>query len=324
MELSAKYVYKIYTEKSFSAAAKALYISQPALSAAIGRLEKELGFKIFDRGTVPMTLTQEGKIYIDSILEIMESEATMKRRLRELYDMSHGSLSIGGSSQAAYHFLSVTCGEFHRRYPKIEVRLDIGNVGGIENLQEKIKKHTLDLIVGYVFPSNMYETIPLFEERFIIAMRKDFPGADKFSNYYLTRDEVISKNFPKEKEIEDAKVFSDFRFLKFSKNAHTTKKMAELIGDYKASQYTIDNVRHGGMHYNMMRSGLGAIMTTDTIIRMNPIGAEEIAFFALKSKASKRTLYIAKESGAMPNPIAEKFIEVATQICTSDALFKNY
>ena len=66
MELAAKYVYEVYKEKSFSRAAKSLYVSQPALSSTVSRLEKELGFRIFDRATMPLTLTPQGRIYIEA------------------------------------------------------------------------------------------------------------------------------------------------------------------------------------------------------------------------------------------------------------------
>ena len=57
MELLEKYTYSVYSLGSFSAAAKELFISQPALSSAISRHEKNLGFPIFDRSVIPITLT---------------------------------------------------------------------------------------------------------------------------------------------------------------------------------------------------------------------------------------------------------------------------
>ena len=98
MELAAEYVYKVYQEKSISKAAEALYISQPALSTAILRLENKLGFDIFDRTTVPVSLTVQGQIYIQSLNEILESEGNMRRKIRELSDMSYKTLTIGGGS----------------------------------------------------------------------------------------------------------------------------------------------------------------------------------------------------------------------------------
>lgn len=58
-----KYVYEVYKEKSFSKAAKKLFISQPALSNMVRKAEKEMGAPIFDRSTIPLTVTKEGAYY---------------------------------------------------------------------------------------------------------------------------------------------------------------------------------------------------------------------------------------------------------------------
>lgn len=52
-----EYVYAVYEEKSFSKAAQKLYITQPALSTAIKKVEKKIGSPIFDRSTSPIGLT---------------------------------------------------------------------------------------------------------------------------------------------------------------------------------------------------------------------------------------------------------------------------
>ena len=54
------YVYAVYQEKSFSKAAEKLYISQPALSNTIKKVEKELGLQLFDRSSSPVRATPAG------------------------------------------------------------------------------------------------------------------------------------------------------------------------------------------------------------------------------------------------------------------------
>ena len=62
-----EYVYQVYKDKSFSKAAANLFISQPSLSANVKRVEKKVGFPIFDRSTKPLSLTECGKEYIQSV-----------------------------------------------------------------------------------------------------------------------------------------------------------------------------------------------------------------------------------------------------------------
>ena len=52
-----EYVYEVYKERSFSKAAANLFISQPSLSANVKRIEKKIGYPIFDRSTKPLGLT---------------------------------------------------------------------------------------------------------------------------------------------------------------------------------------------------------------------------------------------------------------------------
>ena len=66
-----KYVYEVYKEKSFSKAAKKLFISQPALSNMVRKAEKEMGAPIFDRSTIPLTVTKEGAYYIRTVEKIL-------------------------------------------------------------------------------------------------------------------------------------------------------------------------------------------------------------------------------------------------------------
>lgn len=93
-----RYVYEVYQEMSFSKAARNLYISQPSLSAAIKKVEHEIGCTIFDRSTNPIQITECGKAYIDSIKKIMEIEESFDNFKNDLENMKTGSISIGGTT----------------------------------------------------------------------------------------------------------------------------------------------------------------------------------------------------------------------------------
>ena len=66
-----EYVYTVYEEKSFSRAAKKLFMTQPALSAAVKKVESTLGLPIFDRSHSPLRLTDAGQAYIDAVQKLM-------------------------------------------------------------------------------------------------------------------------------------------------------------------------------------------------------------------------------------------------------------
>ena len=321
MELAARYAFMVYEKKSFSAAAKALFISQPALSAAISRLEEELGFRVFDRKSVPLTLTPEGRIYIESLLEIKESEMLMREKINRLSDTGYGKLAVGGSCLAAYQLLAVITAEYHRRFPKIEVEIDMGNIGTYSYLLEKMNRHSIDLLVGHKFSSKEYDLTPILNEQYLIAMRRDYPGAEELMKYAITREELLSGSYDKNKEIDDMSLFAEIKFLKMSKGSTPAVKMDKLIGEYKVAKCSVKNVRHAGMQFNMMRFGLGAVMTSDTIVKMLASNNEDVVYFIPKSDEAKQTLYIAQDKSYPPTVAAQSFLSLAKEMCESNSIF---
>ena len=74
-----EYVRTIVQEGNFSKAAQKLYISQPALSAAIKKIEKDLnGIPLFDRSVNPVKLTVEGEYWLEKAREIDRIETQIR------------------------------------------------------------------------------------------------------------------------------------------------------------------------------------------------------------------------------------------------------
>lgn len=119
--------YRIFAEvarhKSFSGAAKALYISQPAVSLAIMNLENELGSRLFIRSPKGVTLTYEGQLlheYVESALNLVNMGES---KLAELHNLESGELKIGVGDTISKYFLLPHMVKFHQMYPKIDLRV---------------------------------------------------------------------------------------------------------------------------------------------------------------------------------------------------------
>lgn len=319
METVAKYAYEVYKKGSFTKAAEALYISQPSLSSAISRLEKVLGFNIFDRSSIPLSLTAEGRIYIESIEEILESENNMRKRIRALSDVDHGSIIVGGSSYASYLIMSEICSEFYKKHPKINVTLDIGNVGNSQILFEKLDNNEIDILITYISNNKKYIIEPLLEERLVIAMHKNMPGAKKLQHLSLTRNEILSKSYSRDREIEDMSIFNDIKFLEFNRNSDIEHRMTKLLADYKTSNYKIKNAKHSEMHYNLMCSGVGAVVTTTMGIAQKPHNNNDILFFMPKGEESYRKIFFAYNPSSKNNPLIMNFIKISKEIYSKNS-----
>ena len=138
MQQSEKYAYKVCQLRSFSKAAEKLFISQPSLSSTIKKLEKELGFKIFDRSKTPVSLTPEGQIYYEYLEETIKSETEALQRIKTLKEPVTKKLSVGGSNYISHLLMPKVCGEFAKRFSDTEIRIDMGQLGTSNQLYDKL------------------------------------------------------------------------------------------------------------------------------------------------------------------------------------------
>lgn len=116
-----EYVLAINEERSFSKAAKKLFISQPSLSQYINRLEGQLGVHIFDRNTIPLSLTYEGEIYVDAVHKIMDIVEDMQKKFDDITELKKGRINIGLTPSKANNPLPIILPIFKEQYPGVEI-----------------------------------------------------------------------------------------------------------------------------------------------------------------------------------------------------------
>lgn len=112
-----------YTAKylSITAAAEALFISQPAVSLTIKRLEGELGCKLFFRTTKGARLTPEGEVFYQHISAAFDELFAAERALSDMLNFESGEIRIGASDMTMRFFLLPYLEKFHTLYPKIKI-----------------------------------------------------------------------------------------------------------------------------------------------------------------------------------------------------------
>ena len=173
MNNSMKYIYEVYKEKSFSQAAKNLFISQPALSTCIKKAEEEIGMQIFDRSSLPIRLTEAGTFYIQAIQKIIIAEKELNQQLSELSNLERGHIIIAGANFFSSYILPPIIHAFIQRYPGIDIELTESDSNTLytEALQDNI-----DLILDAgTCDYNLFSSEFLFSERILFAVPKDNP-----------------------------------------------------------------------------------------------------------------------------------------------------
>ena len=191
--------------------------------------------------------------------------------------------------------------------------LDIGNVGSSLVLWDKLDSKELDVLVTYMNHDPKYILEPICEERMVIAMNKNMRGAESLAPFALTREEILTKSYSPDREIEDTSIFSDIEFVEFSRKSDTGKRMLKILGNYKSTHYKIKNSRHSEMHYNLMCAGVGAVLTTTLGIAQMPYD-DDILFFIPKCEDSYRKVFLAYHTSSKNNQLIKNLVRVAKEI----------
>ena len=141
---SYKIFYTVALYGSISKAAEALYISQPAITKAIKKLENELGITLFNRSPKGVTLTENGKVFFEFVKNGIESFVNGEHKLTSLKNLETGTIKIGASTTVTKYFLLPFIEKFHKLYPKIDISITNHLT---TTLVSMLKKGSLDVLI---------------------------------------------------------------------------------------------------------------------------------------------------------------------------------
>lgn len=119
---------------SFSQAADALYISQPAVSKALKELEYQLGMQLIQRAArgKKLTLTEGGQGLFNHARSIFAIEQAAMEEIRAQTGLKQGTVVIGASTTIASYWLAPYLARFNRQYPHIKIEVQVANTAQIE------------------------------------------------------------------------------------------------------------------------------------------------------------------------------------------------
>nr|WP_284502765.1 MULTISPECIES: LysR family transcriptional regulator [unclassified Caballeronia] len=162
---------------SFRKAAEAVNISQPALSRRIDKLEEALGVRLFERTTRSVTLTTVGRAFAPSAEQLLDDLDVALLGIRDVSSSRLGHVTIACVPSVAYYFLPSAVASFHRRFPRIRVKLLDASAN--EVLSAVISG---EADFGVSFMGSQESEVDfkvLLQEQFVAACRRDHPLARK-------------------------------------------------------------------------------------------------------------------------------------------------
>ena len=121
---------------SFTKAAEALHMTQPAVTFQVRQLEEYFNTRLFDRTHNKVSLTPTGEKVSEFAERIFDLYNEMENSVRDLTGEISGALTIGASTTIAEYMLPALLGEFKNQYPDINLRLKVSNSEGIVSMVE--------------------------------------------------------------------------------------------------------------------------------------------------------------------------------------------
>ncbi len=289
MEKAMEYAYEVYRQKSFSKAAQQLYISQPALSAIIKKLEQDLNTVLFDRSSKPLHLTESGQYFIQCVEQIMAVENKMRQYFDDLSDLHTGKISIGTSTYFCSNILPPLMKSFSEKFPGIQFSIIENN--STASLQQYLRTGVIDLALSSnnysekEFGSRLHDI-----ETIILAVPKSHKINEDFKNYNFTYEQIIN-NEKNPGQIHPAiplDAFRDENFLTIHKNSDLYPRLLAMFEEYHIKPKISMTLQQMSSCYFMASNDFGS-----TILRAATLksvkNTHNLCFYYINSKYSTRT-----------------------------------
>ncbi|MBI4719751.1 MAG: LysR family transcriptional regulator [Chitinivibrionia bacterium] len=169
MELrQLKYFLSAIRHGSVGAAADEHYVTQPAVSIQLKKLEEELGEKLFSRRGRRIVPTPAGQIVVSQGEEVMKRLASLAGSVRELTGMQRGELRIGTIDAASIYVLPRVFRSFRSAYPGIDINVEVAESA---RLVGDLTAGKIELaIVTLPLKGDAFEMMPIYEDRMVLVV----------------------------------------------------------------------------------------------------------------------------------------------------------
>ncbi len=292
-----QYAVELAKDLNFSQTAERLGISQPALSKQILALEKELGLKLFDRSTVPMTVTAAGEHFIRQAQDLLYREDQLLRSMEAYKSGESGRLIIGISPFRGQYLIPEVVWRVKERYPGVQVVLQ---EAGSDQLRQEAAEGKYDLAVV---------NLPVDEATLdVTALEPD--------TMVLAVPRMMAKNLPETSSAEpvciDLALCRDLPFVTVGDQQEMRRQFEEACRQARFHPQIAAEVVGLSTAYALCRAGVGATLLPLQFIRHCGAG-DAVELYALSQPIRTRQPVIITRRGQYLSPYAKYAIELLTE-----------
>ncbi len=290
-----EYVTAIARTGSFSQSARLLFISQPALSQYIRRLEKNLGVTLFYRSRSKVELTPAGAYYVKKGEAILRQMQELEQTIRHWQKADQQQLSIGVSQFYGKWFLTPYLQDIQEMLPKYRIRIVDGES---QHLELQMVQRKLDFAI---FPEPVTHKeirfLPLGTEEILFAFSKENQEAMA----------LLSQAF--HDGFLDLRHYQDFPFVLPKEGLKMHKaalKICRHLGFQPQSVYSSENL---DTVYSLINHNYGVGFLPDVIARNYNPKINHVEFFHFRSRSNHRTIGLAFREDFPRQDLAAKLFQ---------------
>jgi LysR family transcriptional regulator, cyn operon transcriptional activator len=246
-----RYLKAVVDHGSFTRAAQALHVSQPALSQQVKELEERVGAQLLDRSGRKIRVTDLGAIYLQHAGRAMEELEQASRAVRDVEDLSTGLLRLGVTLSVATYLIGPLLQCFRKRYPGIVLTIRVLPQESIEPL---LRDDELDLGIGFGdLPSEDIEATLLHNERPTLIVGKHHT---KMRKAVVTAKELA--------QMDLALLDASFSTRRLADHYFRSKNLRpKIVVEANSIEALMEIVRHTDLvtllPENIVRTGLAAV-----------------------------------------------------------------
>lgn len=286
-----KYFILLHFIGSITKAANSLYISQPAITKTIKKLETELGITLFNRGPKGVVLTQNGKIFYDFIKNGVESFINGEHKITSLKNLETGTIRIGASTTVTRYFLLPFIEKFHNQFPNIDISITNSLT---HRLISDLKKGSLDLLVVNLPTAN--------DDSLIITpcatLQDCFAGNLNYKN-----------QIPREISLKD--LVENFPIITQKEPSNTRAFLNSLMDKNNVSFHPKFDIVSYALVKDFAKIGMGISYITKEFAK-DELDNELLFEIPIKETIPERNLGIVLPKNTITSFATEKFIELIT------------
>jgi DNA-binding transcriptional LysR family regulator len=165
---------EVARRRSVSRAAEALFVTQPALTARLQGLERNLGARLFVRTPRGMKLTEAGESFLPYAVRALDSLTDGRMQVNALERGGAGRLAIGAAPAVSTYVLPGLLKRFAQSHPRVEVRVRTGHS---EEMLELVLREQVDVGLVRALQHRDISSTPLYEDRLILVVDPEHPFA---------------------------------------------------------------------------------------------------------------------------------------------------